>query len=85
MDSLDLQPDHIALRPIRSVSPLGNDTFPVQLGCMVEHLLAIADQVFGVQDGQLNVVFIRAYRAAPACIQATIIAQVPITLQQVEG
>jgi hypothetical protein len=34
---------------VRGVCPLRDDPFPVQLGSMFEHLLAVADQVFGEQ------------------------------------
>jgi hypothetical protein len=56
LHGLDFQPAFIALRAIRGIRSLGNDALPVQLGGMFKHLLPIADEMFGKQHREFDVV-----------------------------
>jgi hypothetical protein len=56
MNGLDLDPVLIALRPVWRVGSLRDDTLPVQLRGMFEHLLTVAGEVFRVEYGQLDII-----------------------------
>jgi hypothetical protein len=52
----DFQRALVPVRSMRRLSILGNYVFKVQLGGMFEHLLPVAGQMLGVDDGQFDAV-----------------------------
>jgi len=54
LNGFDFQPCLVPVRSVWRVRVLGDDAFPVQLGCVLEHLLPVADDVFGVDNWRFN-------------------------------
>jgi hypothetical protein len=54
LHGFDFQPCFVPVGSVQRVGVLGDDAFPVQLGSVLEHLLPVADEVFGVDDRRFN-------------------------------
>ena len=85
LNGFDFQPGFIPLRSVRCVRPLGDNAFPIQLGCMFEHLLPVANEVLRIENPQLDGVFAEKVQQQFLALDLRQLAEVTITPEKVEG
>jgi hypothetical protein len=70
---------------VRGVGALGDDAFPVQSGGVLKHLLPVSDEVFGVDHGRSDTVFIEEVSQGLFALDLGELTEVAVAPEKVEG
>jgi hypothetical protein len=85
LDGFDFQPALVPIGAIRCLGVLGNDPLEIQFSSVLEHLLPVAGQVFGIDDREPDIIFTEGIRKHLLAFNLGELAEIPIPPEKVEG
>lgn len=58
---------------------------PAQFRGVLKHLLAVPGEMFGVEDRQLDIVFLKEVQQSLLALNLRQLSEIPVTPQEIEG